>query len=156
MRSWRELRLPVTVLIRMIPSEGAQMAISEDRAETVLVVDGDVITRIVVSDYLRHCGFRVIEAHDANEAQQALEYKSFNVDIVLCDIDLPGEINGFQLARWTREKKPDIKIVLSGAVEKTASDAGDLCEDGPQLAKPYDPAKVVEHIKRLRGAVARK
>src|SRR4051794_39937856 len=32
--------------------------------DTTLIVDGDVIARTVIADYLRHCGYRVIEAHD--------------------------------------------------------------------------------------------
>ncbi|WP_245265735.1 response regulator [Mesorhizobium sp. LNJC394B00] len=115
------------------------------------MVDGDVITRSVISDYLRHCGYRVIEAHDAREAQQALNHAEFAVDTILCDVDLPGNMNGFQLSKWVRENKPEVKVVLSAAVERTASAAGDLCEEGPHLAKPYEPATVVDHIRRLKG-----
>ncbi|MER8567044.1 response regulator [Mesorhizobium sp. M0924] len=121
-----------------------------------MVVDGDVITRIVIADYLRNCGYRVVEARDADEARAALNYDSFSIDVILCDVGLPGEMNGFQLRQWVRDNKPGIKVVLSGAVERAASDAGELCEQGPHLAKPYDPATVVEHIRRLKGGSDRK
>jgi CheY-like chemotaxis protein len=124
---------------------------TEKQNETVLVVDGDIITRTVIADYLRHCGYRVFEAHDALEAQQALQHQEFHVDIMLSDIDLPSGMSGFQLAGWVRQNQPDVKVLLSAAAERTASVAGDLCEEGPHLAKPYDAAIVVEHIKRLRG-----
>jgi CheY-like chemotaxis protein len=122
--------------------------------ETILVVDGDVITRTVISDYLRHCGYRVIEAHDAEEARQALAQEGFNVDVILCDIELPGDLNGFQLASWVRQNMAAVKVVLSSAVARTAEAAGELCEQGPHLAKPYEPLMVVDHIKRLRGGAA--
>jgi len=121
------------------------------KPDTILIVDGDIITRTVISDYLRHCGYRVIEARDASEAQQALEQEGFNVDVILSDVELPGAMNGFQLANWSRQHRPGVKVVLSAAVERTASAAGDLCEEGPHLAKPYDPAMVVDHIKRPKG-----
>jgi CheY-like chemotaxis protein len=124
---------------------------SSQSQDTVLVVDGDVITRTVISDYLRHCGYRVIEAHDGLEAQQALEQQGFDVNIVLSDVELPGPVNGFELARWVRLLNPSVKVVLSGAAERTANVVGDLCEEGPHLAKPYEPSLVVDHIKRLRG-----
>jgi hydrogenase maturation factor HypF (carbamoyltransferase family) len=65
-------------------------------------------------------------------------------------------MSGFQLAGWVRQNKPHVKVVLSAAAERTASVAGDLCEEGPHLAKPYDAAIVVEHIKRLRGGSEQK
>lgn len=126
---------------------------SDPQAEIILVVEGDIITRTVIADYLRHCGYRVVEAHDAREAQQALEHRDFKIDIVVSDVDLPGEMSGFQLATWVREVRPEIRVLLSANTERTANVAGDLCEDGPHLAKPYDPSIVVDHIKRLRGAV---
>ena len=119
--------------------------------ETILVVDGDVITRTVISDYLRHCGYRVIEANDGLEAQQALEQQDFTVDVVLSDIELPGALNGFELARWVRMNRPAVRVVLSAAAERTADVIGNLCDEGPHLAKPYEPSLVVEHIKRLKG-----
>lgn len=121
------------------------------KVETVLVADGDVITRTVISDYLRHCGYRVIEANSGEEAIQALEHADFAVDVVLSDVDLPGEKSGFDLSQWVRQHKPGVAIMLSSAVERTAKAAGELCEQGPTLAKPYAPETVLDHIKRLRG-----
>ncbi|TIM23523.1 MAG: response regulator [Mesorhizobium sp.] len=121
------------------------------QSQTILVVDGDVITRSVIADYLRHCGYRVIEARDGREAKQALGHADFDVEVMLSDIHLPGEMNGFQLSKWVRDNWPEVKVVLSAAVERTANAAGDLCEEGPHLAKPYEPATVVDHIKRLKG-----
>jgi len=130
------------------------MSEPDQKADTILVVDGDVITRTVISDYLGHCGYRVIEAHDAIEAQQALTQEGFNVDVILSDVELPGDMNGFQLASWVRRNMPGVRVVLSAVVERTANVVGDLCEEGPHLAKPYDPLIVVDHIKRLKGGSA--
>lgn len=123
----------------------------EASAETILVVDGDVITRTVVAEYLRHCGYRVLEAGTGAEAMQALQHAAFSIDIVLSDVELPGEISGFDLARRVRETMPQVNIMLAGAVERIADTAGDLCEEGPHLAKPYDQRLILDHIKRLRA-----
>ena len=40
--------------------------------ETVLVIDDEVIARMVISEYLRHCGYRVIEAANSDEALAVL------------------------------------------------------------------------------------
>jgi len=123
----------------------------EAAAETVLIVDGDVITRTVIAEYLRHCGFRVLEVGTGTEALQALQHPDFTIDIVLSDVELPGEISGFELSYWIRTSKPQVKILLASAVERIADTAGDLCEEGPHLAKPYDHRLILDHIKRLRA-----
>jgi CheY-like chemotaxis protein len=119
--------------------------------ETILVIDGDPIERTVISDYLRECGYRVIEANDALEARQILEHRAHPIEIILSDVELPGETSGFELAGWVRRSMPEVEVILSSALERTAKAAGDLCEEGPMLAKPYDPQIVVDHIRRLRG-----
>jgi hypothetical protein len=40
---------------------------------------------------------------------------------------------------------------LAGTPEKAAHEAGDLCEKGPHLTKPYEPSQVVDWIKKLRN-----
>lgn len=123
----------------------------EAAAETILVVDGDVITRNVIAEYLRHCGFRVLEAGTGAEAMQALQHAEFSIDIVLSDVELPGDMSGFDLAQWVRKSMPQVKVLLAGGVERIADTAGDLCEEGPHLAKPYDHRLILDHIKRLRA-----
>lgn len=118
---------------------------------SILIVDGDVITRTVIAEYLRHCGFRVVEAGTGTEAIQALQHPDFAIDIVLSDVELPGEISGFDLSHWIRKSMPEVKVLLASAVERIADTAGDLCEEGPDLAKPYDHRLIVDHIKRLRA-----
>jgi DNA-binding NtrC family response regulator len=39
-----------------------------DTPDTVLVVEGDVMARLGLAEYLRHCGYRVIEAASGAEA----------------------------------------------------------------------------------------
>ncbi len=120
-------------------------------SETILVVDGDVIARTVISDYLRNCGYRVIEANSGREALQVLQHENFHVNSVLSDTELPGELSGFDLAQWMRQHRPEIPIVLSSAVERGAEVAGDPSKQGPALAKPYEPLADIEHIKRLKA-----
>lgn len=123
----------------------------EDTPEMILVVDGDVITRTVISEYLRQCGFHVLEAGTGSEAMQALQHEEFSIDVVMSDVELPGEINGFDLSHWIRKNMPQVKVLLASAVDRIADTAGELCEEGPHLAKPYDHKMILDHIKRLRA-----
>ena len=50
---------------------------------TVLVLDGDVLVRMPVVQYLRECGYRVVEAANTDEAIIILQKTSVPVDVVL-------------------------------------------------------------------------
>lgn len=122
--------------------------------ETILVVEDEVLIRTAISEYLRHCGYRVIEACSADEAITILTQPDIvEVDIVFSDIEMPGSMDGFGLSKWVREHCKGIEVVLASTIEKAAKAAGELCEEGPHLKKPYEPQQVVEWIKRLRGQV---
>jgi len=115
----------------------------------VLLVEADVLVRNPLAEYLRDCGYRVLEAASAGEARRLLAAGPHPVDAVLADADAPG---AFALARWTRDGFPAIRLVMAGSPATAAEKAGDLCADGPLLAKPYDPQLVIDRIRRLLAA----
>jgi CheY-like chemotaxis protein len=117
--------------------------------EVVLVVEDEILVRYVISDYLRECGYKVIEASSAEEALQILQKASVRVDIILSNVQLPGAIDGFALARWVRVNHSGVGVILAGTVSRAADAAAELCEEGPMLSKPYEPQAVVDRIKRL-------
>ncbi len=89
--------------------------------ETVLVVEDEILVRTAIAEYLRHCGYRVVEAASADEAMTVLQETAIQVDIVFSDIKMPGSIDGFGLSKWVREHKPGLQIILTGTLEKTAT-----------------------------------
>ena len=118
--------------------------------ETVLVVDDEVLVRMVIAAYLRHCGYRVIEAANAAEAMLVLDQdEADDVGVVLSAVGLSGEHDGFALAQWIRRRRPGCEVVLAGTPARTASAAHDICEQGPMLTRPYEPQVVLDRIRRL-------
>jgi CheY-like chemotaxis protein len=118
-------------------------------SETVLVVDDEVIARMVICEYLRDCGYKVIEAVNTDEALTVLQHSDVQVDVVLCGMSEADTAGVFMLAQWIRRHWPATDIILAGNHARAAVAAGDLCEEGPMLAKPYDPQLVSDRIKRL-------
>ena len=123
--------------------------------QTVLVVEDEVLIRLVIAEYLRECGYRVHEAANADEALAVLEEPNVAVDIVFSDVIMPGSMDGFGLARWIRAHRPQIDVVLTSGIDRSAEIAGVLCEAGPLLEKPYEPQSVVDRIKQLLARVGR-
>jgi len=115
---------------------------------TVLVVEDEVLIRMAVSDYLRECGFRVVEAGSADEAIEVLK-SGTAVDIVFSDVNMPGSLDGFGLAQWIRRERPQLKVILTSGVTRKAKEACSLCEDGPFLEKPYNHGDLERHIRQL-------
>lgn len=121
-------------------------------SDTVLVVDAEVLVRIVICDYLRQCGYKVIEAANGDEALLVLQQADLAVDVILSETQMPGAVDGFGLAQWARANRPGLDVILVGSPARAANAAAELCESGPMLAKPYDPQLVVDRIRRLLAA----
>jgi len=120
----------------------------ERSQQSLLVADSDVLVRHVIADYLRHCGYAVIEAASFDEARAVLEAPTVAIELVLCDVELAGEGNGFALRALAAREWPEVQVVLAGNIDAAARAAGELCEQGPHLARPYDPQLAMERIRR--------
>ena len=123
-------------------------------SETILIVEDEVLIRLDVADYLRGCGYRVIEAGNASEAM-AIFQSGQRIDLVFSDVQLPGSMDGFALARWVRTHQPEIKVILTSGVARSAQVAGQLCEDGPLEKKPFDPQQLLQRIRESLALVRR-
>jgi len=127
----------------------AQMPVAEaPGSHCVLLVEDEVLIRMAVADYLRDCGYRVIEAGNADEAIKVLNTNE-TVDVVCTDVQMPGSLDGFGLAQWVRRERAGLKIVLVSGVRRAAEAAGDLCDGGPLMAKPYGPDELERRIRLL-------
>lgn len=123
--------------------------------QTVLVVENEVLIRLVIAEYLRECGYRVHEAVSAEEAIVILQAPEVSIDIVFSEVGMPGEMDGFGLARWIRANMPQTQVILTSGAERSADIAGTLCEAGPLLKKPYPSQDVVDRIKQLAAKAKR-
>jgi DNA-binding response OmpR family regulator len=117
----------------------------------VLIVEADVVVRHPLAEYLRECGYRVLEAQGAAEAQTLLETMSSSIDVILADAKGPAA-GGFELTMWVRRFCPNVAVVLAGGVAKAVEKAGEICQDGPALSKPYEHHLVLDRIRRAVAA----
>jgi CheY-like chemotaxis protein len=118
------------------------------QAPTVLIVEDEWIVRMTIADYLRNCGYRVLEASNAHEAIAALNADA-RINVVFSDVQMPGSMDGFGLAQWVRRERPGIRMIMTSGVTRATEAAGDLCEDGLLMEKPYSPAELERRIRML-------
>jgi len=102
----------------------------------------------VLSDYLRDCGYAVVSGTSAEDVHEMLRSPR-PPQIILTDIQLAGDIDGYRLSQELRRTNPEIDVVLTYGPHGAANKAAEICEEGP-LAKPYHPEDVVRRIRELR------
>ena len=112
----------------------------------VLIVEDDALLRMCAAEIIEEAGSAVIEAADADAAMALLESRS-DIAVLLTDIDMPGSMNGLELAHAVRGRWPLIRIlVVSSQVRPQPSE---LPRDSCFLAKPYQTAALVEQLRAL-------
>ena len=112
-------------------------------SKEVLVVEDQVLVRMMAADALEDNGFRAWEAGDADEALKALaEHPS--IGLLFTDIDMPGAMDGLELARRVLAERPHVELVVtSGACTLTDDD---LPDHGTFLRKPYLPLRLLKIV----------
>jgi CheY-like chemotaxis protein len=120
---------------------------------TILVVEDEVLIRLMISEYLREFGYTVLEAKNGDEAAKLL-HGGDEVDVVFSDVRMPGRIDGLALAKWIARNRPEIGVLLTSAYVPPA----DLADSGAAVSslvrKPYTPGEVLSRIRELTGAAA--
>ncbi len=130
----------------MIDSPGAQRPDSGVEKPTILIVEDEVLVRLMLGDALREQGYAVIEAAQADEAVTVLR-SAAKIDIVLTDIRMPGSLDGLDLARIIRSEFPHLKVALASAYSVPASEL----EAHAFIRKPYNLADVATRVRGLIG-----
>jgi CheY-like chemotaxis protein len=110
--------------------------------QTVLLLEQHVIVRASLAEYLRKCGYRVLEARTSEEALTILQESNETISVVLS-----GAQSGFRLSGWLKANRPDIRIILTATPERAAHAAADLCDSGPHGRRPYHPQLLAQEIK---------
>ncbi len=115
---------------------------------SVLLVEDDAFQRRAAETYLVNNDLSVIGVE--NGAQMRRQISRAMPDLVLLDVQLPGQEDGFALARWLRESNTRVGIIMLSA----ASDAVDKVqglESGADdyVAKPYEPRELLARCKSV-------
>ncbi len=110
---------------------------------SVLVVEDEVLIRMIVSDALRDAGYSVIEAMNGDEAVEILGASAV-IDLIFTDVRMPGAVDGLALLGYARSRFPDLPVIItSGHLQPAAAFADGATEF---LSKPYRPEQVIAVI----------
>jgi len=114
----------------------------------VLVVEDEFLIRLNTVEMIEDAGYSVLDAADAETAIDILEQRR-DIDLVFTDINMPGSMDGLELARYIRETWPSIRVVLTSG--KTILRDRDIPDEGRFLLKPYSHNQVENVLHELVG-----
>ena len=108
---------------------------SEQQAPRILIAEDEANLRLVLQKELERLGYRVHAAPDGEAALRKLEES--NVDVMLCDINMP-RIDGMEVLRRVHERPnpPEVIMLTGQATVETAVEAMKLGAYD-YLTKPY-------------------
>ena len=109
----------------------------------ILVVDDEPIVRLDAREILEDAGYVVTEAASADEAMPMLA-DGATTEAILTDINMPGTLDGLQLARIVDGLMPEIAIVIMSGHELPRRE--DLPLKATFVAKPFSASVLLQRV----------
>jgi CheY-like chemotaxis protein len=121
--------------VRRDEPQAALPPLARSGGETVLAVEDNVALRRVVVRQLAELGYRVLQAEHAAQAMEFLE--AGDVDVLFTDVIMPGDMDGYELARAATARWPTLKVVLTSGFPETRLNDTFAPQNLRLLSKPY-------------------
>jgi two-component system, response regulator PdtaR len=109
----------------------------------VLVAEDEELVRLYAADLLTEAGYKVIDVARAEAALEAMAEEP-NIRVLFTDIQMPGMLDGIQLARRVHEKWPEVLLLITSGGRQPAK--AEIADHGHFIAKPYLPSDVLNEI----------
>jgi CheY-like chemotaxis protein len=117
----------------------------------ILVVEDEALLQDIVQDALVEGGFEAEIASSGEEAITILEGNKGRHRAVITDINLRGQLTGWDVARRARELDPDIPVVyMTGDSADQWASLG--VPNSLLLNKPFAPAQIVTAVAQMLNA----
>lgn len=100
---------------------------------TVLIVEDEILIRMMLADTLLDEGYEVIEAANVLEAVAVLGQQK--IDAVVTDVDMPGGLSGLDLARMISTTHMNVPVIIASGGHRLRPE--ELPGDAVFVPKPY-------------------
>jgi CheY-like chemotaxis protein len=122
-----------------------------DNPAVILVVEDEELVRDFTVELLSDFGYRVFAAANGHEALKVLERET-RIDLLFTDIVMPGNLDGFALAREAKLRSPRLQVLYtSGYTNRfAATEVGETF--GSIVPKPFRPDQLGTEIRRALKA----
>jgi len=118
------------------------------KKQTVLVVEDEKLLRRPLCKTLEFHGYATLEADSGTTALEIWAAQKDSIDLLLTDLMMPGNIDGYELAQKLQSEKPALKIIFSTGQKSVLTKKRLVLTDGINLLeKPYDAQKLISAIR---------
>jgi PAS domain S-box-containing protein len=119
--------------------------------EHVLLVEDEIGVRELIRDFLRRCGYTVIEASSAPEAVELFSRNHDHVDALITDVIMP-QMNGRALAERLVSLRPSLKILYMSGYTDDAGVGQSVTGGAGFLQKPFTPDALARKLREILDA----
>ncbi len=121
--------------------------------ETLLLVEDEVLVRMLAARALRAQGYTVLEAGDGVEALVVMrEHPNVKLDILVTDVVMP-QMDGKALAAEMRKGAPGLKVLfITGYAPDSILKSGLTGPDTEVLRKPFPPEALAKRVRQMLDA----
>jgi len=136
----------------MVPPAALPAATAEpprvSQGETVLLAEDDAAVREVTAEVLKEMGYTVLEVTDGASALKHLNANA-RIDLLVCDLALPGGMNGRRVAEMGQALRPGMKVLFITGYGESAEGANAPAQGAPLLLKPYTLDDLMREVHAL-------
>ena len=133
-------------------SSNTEQGQASGRPHRILIVEDEFLIRLTLAEVLTDEGYTVMEAETADEAVKLLE-QTPDIDVLLTDIQLPGQLDGRALVQHVRQTQPDLPVIfMTGRPDAAVAHGAGAREI--YVAKPYLPSEICAAVRKMLAGQA--
>jgi two-component system, cell cycle sensor histidine kinase and response regulator CckA len=120
----------------------------------ILLVDDERDILEMATIVLRDAGYTVQPASNGDIALVLIE-QGLAFRLLVTDVVMPGELDGYALARRAREHEPGLRIIYTTGFSRVAAIRSPGAPPGQTLPKPWKPSELLRLVASILPERAR-
>src|SRR5271166_962486 len=114
----------------------------------IIVTEDESALRMLATEVLTEAGYTVVEAARADDALAIM--KSRAVDVLFTDVQMPGSMDGLELARHVRRHWPRVAVLIASGNKGPFST--EMPDGSRFFHKPYSTSQLLADVRGLIAA----
>jgi len=141
-------------LPRIYLNEGKEIKVEEKNDnvnghEKILLVEDEEALLEITQEYLEHLGYQILIASNSVEALRIFKLVK-NIDLLLTDVIMPGDLTGPKLAIEARRINPQLKVLfVTGYSKNVLAEQNISIESFEILSKPYSMLNLAKIVRKI-------